>query len=57
MLSDLKNKISEFDETMVETGQVINKTTKAIKGAKALGRTYNDLASLCGLPNIPFFLL
>ncbi len=57
LLCDLKDKISEFDETMQETGVVLNKTSKAIKSAKALGRTYNDLASLCGLPNIPFFIV
>jgi len=57
LLSDLKDKISEFDETMQETGQVISKTSKAIQSAKSLGRTYNELASLCGLPNIPFFIV
>ena len=57
LLSDLKDKIGEFDETMQETGQVISKTSKAIKSAKSLGKTYNELASLCGLPNIPFFLV
>lgn len=57
LLSDLKDKISEFDETMQGTGQVISKTSKAIQSAKSLGRTYNELASLCGLPNIPFFIV
>jgi internalin A len=57
LLSDLKDKISEFDETMQRTGQVISKTSKAIQSAKSLGRTYNELASLCGLPNIPFFIV
>ena len=57
LLSDLKDKISEFDETMQDTGEVINKTKKAIQSAKSLGRTYNELASLCGLPSIPFFIV
>lgn len=57
LLSDLKDKIEDFDETIQKTGKVINKSAKAIRSAKALGRTYNDLASLCGLPNIPFFIV
>ncbi|MDX1809592.1 MAG: COR domain-containing protein, partial [Sulfurospirillaceae bacterium] len=57
VLTDLKGLITDFDEKMHNTGEVITQTTKAIRTAKALGRAYNDLASLCGLPTVPFFLL
>ncbi len=42
---------------MQESGEVISKTAKAIKRAKSLGTSYNELASLCALPTVPFFLL
>jgi len=57
LMSDIKGLLEGFDKKMQDTGEVISKTSKAIKSAKSLGRTYNELASLCGLPNIPTFLV
>lgn len=57
LMTDLKELITSFDETIQYTGDVVSKTTKAITTAKSLGRTYNELASLCGLPTVPFFLV
>lgn len=57
VMTDLENLITDFDETAQDTGVLISKTEKAIKSAKSLGKTYNNLANLCGLPTIPFFLV
>ncbi len=57
LMSDFKDKIDELNEKVQNTNKVIGKTSKALKNIKALGRTYNELASLCGLPNVPFFLV
>ncbi len=57
LMTDLKELITNFDETMQDAGEVVSTTKKAISTAKSLGRTYNALASLCGLPAVPFFLV
>ena len=57
LMDDLKDLVDEFDEKVKDTNKVIGYTERAINSAKSLGKTYNDLANLCGLPTVPSFLL